>query len=505
MKYKVYTENKTLCLTPESKIQEWIKLIHKTASEGNVVKLYADTETTGFEFGNRGRPAYDPVLEKKSLQRDSMAFNINFNDLEKEAKNLAGKIDRMIEIAFVACYTNKNGETYPLLDKDGELVYFHEMIHPNTDKLVPENKVLTTMPLVPYQVHKTSFEFLEGNEEHPFLKIKLDRRAPSTTEVFTHLRDFFEYEDDSLYDNILMLMHNGNGFDVPFIDAEMSRVPEMEGLTIRDMVQVYDTLELIKTLLPNPVQKLIMSAQTDEFYGGGNEKDNLDLAIKGTSKSLDNLIKIARFLPNLDLPKIYKNIEEKQNSFAKRIKQAALSSNIKVWDSILNYYNTPSLDIDLLSDADKDFIKENKSIVDDYKKFKSSLSDFKKKIDEVKGFGQIYNNLLNLQDNINNNPDLKFNIDCLNNMGREAHGAKVDSMLFMYTFTIIENCLYKNQKIVNELKLTADIKLNDEVLNHVKKKLEPKNESTIDAVHKFADRYAEESEQKKDNKMKVKF
>jgi uncharacterized protein involved in tolerance to divalent cations len=507
MEYKVYPDNKTLCLTPENKLKEWADLIHKMASEGNIVKLYADTETTGFDHYNRGRATYDPVLEKKSLMRDSMAFGLKLEDLEAEAIELSGKVDRMIEIAFVACYTNPNGETYPLIDKDGQQVYFHEMIHPNTDGLLPDTKTITKMPLVPHQIHQTSFDFLEGNEAHPFLKIKLPRKAPSTTEVFTHLRDFFEYEDDSIYDNIIMLLHNGNDFDVPFINSEMNRVPEMEGLSIRDMVQTYDSLALIKELMPNPVQKLIAFAQVEEIYGGDPEiKKDSDIAIKTTSKSLDNLIKVARFMPSFDLPKILASHVTKQEDFAKLFRQASLSSGVKLWPALLEYMNNPSVKADLLEDMDKDFVKENKSLVDDYKKFKTALTAFDKHLDEVKSYGQIYNNLMNLQKNIEENADLKFNITCIKNMGRESHGAMVDSLLFMYAFTIIENSLYKNQKIVNNYTFNSDIKLNEETLEHIKKKSMNNSETTKQAVNKFVEKYEEqESAQKKDNRVKPKF
>jgi len=507
MEYKVYPENKTLCLTPESKLKEWADLIHKMASEGNIVKLYADTETTGFDHNNRGRASYDPVLEKKTLMRDSMAFGLDIKDLEKEARDLSGKVDRMIELAFVACYTNRNGETYPLLDKDGNQVYFHEMIHPNTDKLLPDNKTITSMPLVPHHIHQTSFDFLEGNESHPFLKIKLPRRAPSTTEVFTHLRDFFEYDDDKIYDNIIMLLHNGNEFDVPFLNSEMNRVPEMNGLSIRDMVQTYDTIPLIKELMPNPVQKLITFAQTEEIYGGDPEiKKDADIAIKGTSKSLDNLIKIARFMPSFDLPKILESHVKKQDDFAKSFRQASLSSGIKIWPSLLTYMEKPSVNIDLLEDMDKDFVKNNKVLVDDYKKFKSALTAFDKHLDEVKSYGQIYHNLMNLQKNIQENEDLKFNIQCIQNMGRDAHGAMVDSLLFMYAFTIIENSLYKNQKVVNNYTFHNEIKLDESIIEKAKKKSVNNSDATKEAVNKFVEKYDTAAPtDKKDNKLKPKF
>lgn len=509
MEYEVYPENKTLCLTPESKIYEWIKLIHKMASEGNVVKLYADTETTGFIYANRGRPTYDPVLERKSLMRDSMAFNYDLKELEKEARSLAGKVDRIIEVAFVACYTNKNGETYPLLDQDGEQVYFHEMIHPNTDNLLPENKNITKMPLVPYAIHKTSFEFLEGKEAHPFLNITLPRKAPSTTEVFTHFRDFFEYEDDTLYDNIIMLFHNGNEFDVPFLNSEMNRVPEMNGLTIRDMVQVYDSLGLIKHLLPNPIQKLIAFAQWDENYGGNPElKKEKDQAIQNTSKSLDNLIKLARFLPSFDLKTVLEYQDKRQADFASRFKTAALNSNIKIWESLLNYFDAPSLEMDLISNIDKEFVKTNKHIIDEYKKFKKFLTVHKKLMDEVNVHDQILHNLMNLQENIKKNKDLQLNIKCITEMGRESHGAKVDSMLFMYAFTIIENALYNNQKIINEHKFVSNIKLSDDLLEDIKKKKTANLETTKEAVQKFSDKYKdvpETTDKQPVNSIKPKF
>ncbi len=480
MEYKVYPENSYLSLTPESKIDSWIKKIHEMAKKGNVIKLYADTETTGLEYSNRGRPIYDPVLERKSLTRDAMSFGLDLKDLEKEAKELAGKVDRIIEIAFVACYTNKNGETYPLLDDEGEQIYFHEMINPNRYNVLPENKALKKMPMVPYEVHKTSFEFLNGEEVHPFLNIKLPKSAPSTAEAFSNFKRFFEYEDDSIFDNIIVLFHNGDEFDIPFINSEINRLPEIfNGLTLRDYAQVYDSLTLIRKILPNPIQKLIAYNQWEEIYGGNPEiKKDKDLAISGTSKSLDNLIRIARYLQNFDLEKAYNYQNQKQMELCKNLKNSALSKNIKIWDSMLEYMNTSNIEIDLLDGADKEFLKSEKSLTDEYKKFRTSLSSFNKHMEECLSYKEILHNLKNLKFNIDNNKDLKTNINEINKIGREAHGAKVDSMLFMYAFTIIENSLYKNQRMVNELKITEEIKLPEIALLEIKKKSEP-NETNI--------------------------
>lgn len=476
MEYKVYNENNVLCLTPESKIKSWIKIIHEKAAAGFIVKLYADTETTGFEHSDVGKPAYDKLLDFKSLLRDSMAFNLDVKDLEKEARSNGGKIDRVIELAFVACYTNKNGETYPLLDDEGELIYFHEMINPNKNTSIPANKILKTMPLVPYEVHKTSFEFLEGKEVHPFLNIQLPKSAPSTAEVFSVFKSFFEYEDDSIFDNIIVLFHNADGFDLPFMNSEIARLPEIfNGLSLRDYTQVFDSLILIKKILPNPIQKLIAFNQWDENYGGDPEiKKDKSIAIANTSKSLDNLIKIARYLQNFDLDKTYNTQNSKQLELSKKIKNTALSSNFKLWDSILENMNKNDTGIDILEGADKDFLKDNKPLIDEYKKFRSSLADFNKLLNECSNFKDVLINLNNIKENIANNADLKANIDSINKLGRDAHGAKVDSLLFMYTFTIIENILYKNQKTVNEMKYSDEVKLPDIAINEIKKKSSPK-------------------------------
>jgi len=105
---KVYSENKDLCLTPENKLKKWADLVYELAKDGNKVKLYADIESTGFSFGNKGRPQYDPESDQKMLFKDVETSGATIYQLENEAKELSGKIDRMIEFAFVVCYTNKN-------------------------------------------------------------------------------------------------------------------------------------------------------------------------------------------------------------------------------------------------------------------------------------------------------------------------------------------------------------------------------------------------------------
>lgn len=507
MEYKVYPENKTLCLTPEDKIDSWFKKIHDMAAQGNIIKLYADTETTGLVYWAKGRAGYDPIMDKKLLGKDAATYNIPFAKLEKEARELEGKVDRMIEIAFVASYTNKNGETYPLLDDEGNQIYFHEMVSPYKDIKVEESKQIKEMPLVPYEVHKTSFDFLRGNEEHPFLNITLPHEAPGTTEVLSYIKKLFDYEDDSLYDNIIMLFHNADGFDVPFINSEMYKTDLFNGQSLRDMTQVVDTLTLVKLILPTPVKKFLMNAQSEEIFGGDSRlKKDPESLIKGTSNSLDNIIKVARFLPDLDIHKAFEYQNGKQDEFANKFKTIALKEKEKLWSSILDYFENPSINIDLSEEAPKDLIKSNKAAFDEYKDFRTALNNFDKSLSEVKALqnGDIYNNLLNIKENIDKNNDLAQNIKAIKSISRDAHGAFVDSLLFMYSFTIVENTLYKNQKNINELKSTADLKLPDIALEIIKKKSEPKvvdSDSTKDAIMKFTEKY---DPQKKERKAQLK-
>lgn len=456
---KIYFENSTLNFTPENKLEEWRKVILDKVEEGCLIKLYADTETTGFEYGNKGRPAYDPVVDKKGIIRSSIDFGIPESILEKEAKEDKGKIDRMIEIAFVACYANKNGENFPLTDKEGNQIYFHEMIDPYKLSNVDDSKRFKNMPLIPYAIHKTSFPFLQGKEEHPYLQLTLPKPAPSTYEVFKEFKEFFTGNKPENYDKIVIIFHNGDGFDMPFINSEFRRAigpdgaPAIDNTVLREIVQVHDSLKIIKELLPNPVQKLIANCQFDEFFGGDSsiQKDP-KVAIQPTAKNLDNIIRIAKFLPDLDLSKMYDYSDNKQKDFANNFKKELLNSGFQLTETIMEYYNTPNTEIDLLEGIDKDFATKNKSLVESYKKFRASYKDFQKIINDAKAFPEIYKSLEKVGDSIKNHADLQENLYLLRNTPRDAHGAMVDSLLFMYSFNIIENSLYRNHKLINEHK-----------------------------------------------------
>lgn len=496
---KIFLENRVLNFTPEAKLEEWKKLIQEKIEEGCLVKLYADTETTGFEHSNKGRPAYDAILDEKDLARTSGNFNLNLGELIREAKEAKGRIDRMIEIAFVACYTNKNGESFPLTDKDGEQVFFHEMIDPYKDSLIEDAKRFKDrqgnlkMPIVPYHIHKTSFKFLAGEEEHPYLKLTLPRSAPSTYEVLKVWVSMFKDNKPENYDKLIMIFHNGDEFDMPFINSEFKRAvgeEPIEQYTLRDLVQVHDSLKLIKSLMPNPVQKLIAFCQFDEFFGGNPAlKDDKEVAIQPTAKNLDNIIRIAKFLPQLDFSNLYTYSTDKQKEFANQLKTALLNDGIPLSDVLMEYYDKPNTDVDLLDGLEKEFVTSHKALVENYKKFKTNYKVFEDTLSAAKEHSDIFNSLSNVKKTISEHNDLKENVYLLKNTPREAHGAMVDSLLFMYAFNIIENSLYRNHKLIKEYNFDAiPIKLPDSLLKAHEKLKEEKalgNDSSARNTLKF--------------------
>ena len=476
---KVFKENKVLCLTPEAKFEKWRDIIIQKAKEGNKVKLYADTETTGLNYQQKGRPAYDPQTDKKMLMRDAMNHNISIDDLEKESMNSRGKIDRLIEYAFVACYTNPNGETFLLRDEENEPIFFHEMINPNRDNLVPEEKTLTSMPLIPYNIHKTSFGFLEGKEEHPFLNVTLPHEAPSTKVFMEHLVKWFDdYKDDEIFDNIYMFFHNGDDFDVPFIDAELKRATDGE-LTLRDLVQTYDTLKIVKNIMPSDVQKFISKCQNDPLYGGdASIKDIKEEFIQPTGKNLDNIVRLAKYLNSFDPNKPEKLHMNWQRNYAKKIEETLAANNMVGWDSLKEYASSPSLEIDYsVGSAKAAANKDIKKLLDGYKKFRVARTDYDKSLEAMNKHSQAIKNLFNLKETINNTPYISEALERLHNTDRSAHGARVDSQLFMDALIVIEGAFYPSLKVAlnpdRKISLIEDIKLSAKDLEIDKKKVTP--------------------------------
>lgn len=395
---------------------------------------------------------FEAKQQIKSLQGKAFRF------LKKEATELEGKVDRMIEFAFVACYENVNGEVFLLKDDDGDLIYFHEFVNPNDGK-IPEKQVVEHMPIIPYIIHKTSFEFLKAEEMHPFLNIKLDKPAPDSGEIFRVLLRLLDNNNASaedkaiLSDNIMFFYHNGNGFDVPFIDEEMNRF--FEDHKLRDFSQVYDTLKIAKKMIPSDVQKFIAACQHNKNFGGKEElKNDSEVGIMPTSKSLDNIKRLASFLSSFDPNKPKRIYEKAQEHFYQEFKKYFESEEInwQKFDNMVEYTNNKSTDLNLTKGFKKPTKKEPvyQTLMDRYSKYQDGRKDYVKLLNNLKKHELLYNNIHNIKDNINNNEFLKDALFRLNNIDRSAHGARVDSQLFMDAFIVLENALYLKPKMATK-------------------------------------------------------
>lgn len=470
MEYKVFKENEKLNLTPEKKLETWKNIILKKLEEGMIIRVYSDIESTGLEFSPRGRPLYDPVLDNKKLSVDSMKFNIPLETLIEETKELAGKSDRMIEIAMVFCYENENGETYLLKDDEGEPIYFHEMVFPS---LLEDKKNFAKMPLVPYEIHKTSMEFLKGEEEHPILKIKLNKRAPDTSEVLTEMLKFFEYPEDKnhYFRQVKMFFHNGDKFDVPFINCELYRIKN-EPLYLRDFVQIYDTYDLSKEIIPNDVQKFFAYCQTSELLGGDESiKNDKDKAINGTQKTVDNIVRIAKYIANNEAGERFERLSTWQSNYYKKIHALAKENNETEWEGLLQYIcHEPIINTDILTGAPQYII--DSEIGQKYTKFRTSVEELLKVYTPVQN-EKIVKNFLNSKSILKERDFLNEALERINGLSRDAHGARVDSQLFMDAFMIIENILYPKSKVNHDLKREideSDIKIDFEAIKKIKLK-----------------------------------
>lgn len=574
MKPKLFDENKIFCLTPENKLEKWIKIIQQKAIDGYKVKLYSDIESTGFAYWSRGRAIFDEIMDEVPLRKDAEKFFIEidaiknkdsvikithpmcqskkfsmkspsyfslfvlgkkvfeknnfdfeeiisiindydnneetyqnlaklkygniynelminakseikacisraYKELKKESTDLSKKVDRMIEYAFVTCYENKDGEVFLLKDDEGDLIYFHEFINPNNDETMAKEKIISEMPLIPYIIHKTDFSFIKGEIVHPFLNIKLNKSAPTAKPVFEFLIKLFNYNEDPenkklITENIMMFFHNGNGFDVPFIDAEFNKF--FEGKKLRNYVQSYDTLKIAKAMIPSDVQKFIAACQYNKNFGGDEDlKLNDEIAIMPTSKSLDNVKRLASFLIDFDPNKpkiIYTKAQDFfYKSFVKYFE--SLEIDWKKFDNMLEYSSNKNPDISLI----KGFPKPSKdafdysNLIDRYNKYLEGRKEYIQALNKVKKFEDIYKNLNNIKENIKNNKYLSDALFRLNNVDRSAHGARVDSQLFMDTFIVLENAFYLKPKMSQKTRSLdiKDLKIPEDVISKLKK------------------------------------
>ena len=86
-----------------------------------------------------------------------------------------------------------------------------------------------------------------------------------------------------------------------------------EDKKLRDYVQTYDTLKIAKAMIPSDVQKFIASCQYNKNFGGDEAIKLIESeAILPTSKTLDNVRRLASFLVKFDPMKPKKIYEKSQ-------------------------------------------------------------------------------------------------------------------------------------------------------------------------------------------------
>lgn len=192
--FPLHEKNKNLVLMNEETLEKQREVVHSILSSGKNIYAFFDTETTGTE----------PFPKKNDHGEMQLR-------------------DRIIELGFILCVDDGNGDIEPLI-VDGEKVYFQEYINPSRESEKDLENFLSMRDNNPEaeKVHGISFDFLNGNG---FLGgKKLPKPAPTFHEVRPYLDNLLCLDDlINLKGKLIAIGHNSIEFDSVFMSMEMER------------------------------------------------------------------------------------------------------------------------------------------------------------------------------------------------------------------------------------------------------------------------------------------
>lgn len=219
----------TLLITPQKKIPQWRAEILELLAKGSNVLIVGDTETTGTHA----------LGDKKNF----------------------GKKDRLLEIGFLFYVMNDNW-VEPLLDADGEQIFFHEYTNPLIEPpyvLERHNSIDFIPDEVVYHIHGIDEQFLEGRGGM-VLNPRGERGGfvlPSKARTFKDIKPLLEEllcvdQLMNVKGKVVFAAHNAL-FDVGFMNAEWKKVEVLEEHRecpsfFEGFVSTLDTMTLFKSM-----------------------------------------------------------------------------------------------------------------------------------------------------------------------------------------------------------------------------------------------------------------
>ncbi|WP_210498632.1 hypothetical protein [Vibrio crassostreae] len=239
----------TLNITPENKIDNWANVIRTKLESGDNLLIIGDTETTGtHELGDK--------------------------------KNF-GRKDRILEIGFLFYEECEKDVVKPLLDMEGQQIFFHEYINPHEEDpitLERYNSIMEIPDEVIKFVHGIDHEFLKGKAglvkkgggRDSFI---LPQPAPTFEEVKPYLEDLLCVDDLVTFKGKLKFIAHNALFDVQFMNAEWKKTEMYEEKRqfpafFESYIETVDTLKIASQMYTRAELKEIGSQRGLKASGG---------------------------------------------------------------------------------------------------------------------------------------------------------------------------------------------------------------------------------------------